>query len=1048
MATELASAYVTLIPSLKGAQKKIEEQLGAVDTESAGKKMGKKAGKGFSSGMLGMGAVAGAVATMVSKSFGVISNSMSAAISRVDIMNNFPKVMQNLGYSSEDAASSIKKMSDRLTGLPTSLDSMTSMVQQIAPLTGSLDEATEIGLAFNDMLLASGKGTEDQARAMQQYSQVLARGKPEMEDWKTLQEVMPGQLSQVAQSILGVSANSTDLYNAMKDGTVSIDDFNDAILKLDKEGVEGFASFEQQAKDATAGIGTAFANVKTAVVRSIANIIQAIGADSIASAINKFGKLIGEAGNLAASSITKAKAVIESALSAVSKKLEPARNAFVKFFSSFDGIKGVAEAAMVKLNGFLKVVEMGASPVAYLESAFAKTKHELSNLAGSGIEGAIKAAGGLTKKFDESSTALTGHLKLLKMGVPPTTVLGSAFRALGKAVLETPVAAFKEFSYMLGEHLSHYPAICTALESVKGKFDELKSSVRPVVESIGGAASSVGAFAESVASGIPALSHPIETFKSAIAGMASFAMPLLARIIDGVKGFADAFIGAFSGGGGQFSSIIELGSLLFSLTSPLGVAKLLFSSFGSDLQQLANSVGSSLVPILTTLGGILGGTIAALLPGIQSAITSLFPVVQQIISTVTNLVSSVLPVAVSIIQQLSPFIVQIAGLVSQLVAAVSPLVAQLVTAVLPVVEQIAQAVMNFVQAVMPAVTAVLNVVMAAIQALIPVLATIVTVVVSVVSAIVSAIGTVIAVVINIATVIVSVVSTVISVVSSAAATVIGVFGQIGSFIGSVVSTMVNVVSSGFSTAANMVSSMTNAIGGFVSGCFNTVSSIFNSMASTVTNVVSGMVSTASGLFWSMVSGISSICSGIYDVVADGFNSAIGFITGLASEAWTWGADIVQGIIDGIWSTIGGIADAAAGIAGEIAAFLHFSEPDVGPLSNFHTYMPDMMDGLASGMVDNIGTLKKSLSTVAATMSDGLNVGTEFAFDYAGRFANVDFGKGYGISVEAPARESEKDRANEIYEAVYMGVRNAMPRGMTMDGREFIRWMKKEGVAIG
>ena len=42
---ELASAYVTLIPSLKGAQKKIESELANVDVASAGRKVGEKFGE-------------------------------------------------------------------------------------------------------------------------------------------------------------------------------------------------------------------------------------------------------------------------------------------------------------------------------------------------------------------------------------------------------------------------------------------------------------------------------------------------------------------------------------------------------------------------------------------------------------------------------------------------------------------------------------------------------------------------------------------------------------------------------------------------------------------------------------------------------------------------------------------------------------------------------------------------------------------------------------------------------------------------------------------
>ena len=308
MATELAAAYITLIPSLKGARATIAKQLGGIDTSGAGKTMGTKAGGGFAKGLLGVGAIAGAAASITSAAMNAISSAMDGAIKRTDTMNNFPKVMQNLGYSATDAEKSIKTMSDRLIGLPTSLDSMTGMVQQLAPLTGGLDSATNIGLAFNDMLLASGKGTEDQTRAMQQYTQMLGKGTVDLQSWRTLQEVMPGQLNQVAQALLGPTANSQALYDALKDGTLSMDEFNNAILDLDANGANGFASFSEQAKDATKGIGTSLTNIKTATERAISGVLDAIGQDTISNAFGSIIPIIGGIGNVFVTMVNMVKA--------------------------------------------------------------------------------------------------------------------------------------------------------------------------------------------------------------------------------------------------------------------------------------------------------------------------------------------------------------------------------------------------------------------------------------------------------------------------------------------------------------------------------------------------------------------------------------------------------------------------------------------------------------------------------------------------------------------------------------------------------------------
>src|SRR5690625_3689182 len=213
--TEIANAYIALYTQMPGVKRDIERSLGGSDVQDAVEGAGRKSGSKFSAGLAG--AVGGAVASLTTSALSVVGRSIDGAIARVDIMNNFPKIMQNLGYSSDDAAESIEDMSDRLTGLPTTLDHMAGVVQQLAPLTDGLDEATDLSLALNNALLAGGKDATAQANAMEQYSQMLAFGAVDMQSWRSMLTAMPGQMDQIAQSMLGAGNNSMDLYDALKD---------------------------------------------------------------------------------------------------------------------------------------------------------------------------------------------------------------------------------------------------------------------------------------------------------------------------------------------------------------------------------------------------------------------------------------------------------------------------------------------------------------------------------------------------------------------------------------------------------------------------------------------------------------------------------------------------------------------------------------------------------------------------------------------------------------------------------------------------------------
>lgn len=307
MAYNLATAYVPIVPSMDGVGKAIEKAFGDA-SKTTGSKTGQSIGQGLSVGFAAkVGAVAGITSNVFGKVASVVTSSLGSAVDRADQMNNFPKVMKNLGYSSEDAAASIRKITNALDGLPTTSSAMTGMVQQLAPLTSNLDEATDIALAFNNAMLAGGASTMEQENALTQYTQMLSAGKVDMQAWRSIQAAMPGQLNQVAEAMMGAGHNANDLYEAMKDGKYSFDDFNKAVMDLNQNGFGKYASFAQQAKDATQGIGTAMENVKNRVAKAVQKVIDAVGVENIAGAINRFSSQFGKVGDAAAGMVTDVK---------------------------------------------------------------------------------------------------------------------------------------------------------------------------------------------------------------------------------------------------------------------------------------------------------------------------------------------------------------------------------------------------------------------------------------------------------------------------------------------------------------------------------------------------------------------------------------------------------------------------------------------------------------------------------------------------------------------------------------------------------------------
>ncbi len=307
-------------------------------------------------------------ANAFSKAAGVIASSMDSAISRVDTLKNFPKVMQSLGYSMDDASASVSKMSDHLTGLPTRLDAMTSSVQQIVPTVKDVGKATDIMLAFNDACLAGGASTQVQEAAVTQFAQALAKGKPEMEDWRSIQTAMPGQLDQVAKSMLGASASSNDLYEALKSGDVTMEDFCDTLVRLDTEGGEGFASFAEQAKSGTAGIATSFSNLQNSVVKGLANILDAVGSENIVGVMEGANKQITALFKAVSGGVSGAMPTVKqlgSAIAAMGSQI-------VVGLAGFAGFK-TAGTAVANMASRLGQLEKGASAASKASAVLGKS---------------------------------------------------------------------------------------------------------------------------------------------------------------------------------------------------------------------------------------------------------------------------------------------------------------------------------------------------------------------------------------------------------------------------------------------------------------------------------------------------------------------------------------------------------------------------------------------------------------------------------------------------------------------------------------------------
>ena len=145
------------------------------------------------------------------------------------------------------------------------------------------------------------------------------------------------------------------------------------------------------------------------------------------------------------------------------------------------------------------------------------------------------------------------------------------------------------------------------------------------------------------------------------------------------------------------------------------------------------------------------------------------------------------------------------------------------------------------------------------------------------------------------------------------------------------------------------------------------STAWNNVKTTISNSVNNAKTNAISTFENMKSGISGKVNLIKSNVKSGFDNAVGHIKGLASQAFSWGSDMIMGIVNGIKSCISKVSGAVKDVADTIKSYLHFSVPDVGPLTDYESWMPDFIQGMAKGIDDNKYRLVDAVQSMASDM---------------------------------------------------------------------------------
>ena len=937
--------------------------------------------------------------------FNVLKNSLDSAISRFDTMQKFPKVMKALGFSAEDSQRSINKLSDGIDGLPTKLDDVVASTQQMTAITGDLDRSTDTVLALNNAFLASGASTEDASRGMQQYNQMLSTGQVDLESWKTLQETMPLALQKTAEAMgfVGKSAQR-DLYNALKEGTVTFDQFQDKLIELGT----GTGMLATLAKENSLGIATSFGNLSNAVSKGVANLIT------------KFDELVQKlTGKTIAQNIDSMKSIINKSFEEMSKVMDILIDNTDDMISAFKGLLDIVE--------LLAPVFIAATG-AYVGFKTALALGTLISFVGK-IYGVITALGSMVSMFGVSGTAYALLSAIIPAGLTVfqllSGVIGAAVAAfiyfyktsetfrngINKTIEVVKSGLIKSFEYLKGVFISILPTLQKVADTV-GNY--LVKGFQKVVE-VGSAIASVAvpAFFNFVDAVKRIVSSGIERFGSTLSQIGSVLSGIFSSGIELAGNLLEKFGGAFGKVGGVVSLVIgiltKVAIAALGLTGPFGLAVSLIISFISawaktgdfsadgitkvfdQLSETISNVADSISQYLPQIIESITSVITSIVDKIVEMLPQLTEIAIQLIQTLTDAIVTYLPKLIEIATKIITTIVQgISLALPALLLAATEIITKLISAFAELLPKIIEVGTNLltmlIQGIVAALPTIIEVVIQIINTLIDgfltVLPMLLEVGLQIITSLVNAIITALPQLVEASTVIVTTLLTTIiealpTLISAGIQMLMALIGGIISIlpllinaaiqitmalISALISALPQIIAAGIQLLLALIQGIISILPQLVAAAIQITIALVNALISALPQLISAGIKLIVALVDGVISVLPQLVSAAIQLMAALFKALVSAIPQLLSA----GVQLINALIRGILSLLGQLLSAGArlitGLLSTIAQFL-------GQMVNAGA---NLIRNLVSGILTVIGSVTSAVSNIGNSIIDTLS----------------------------------------------------------------------------
>lgn len=281
-------------PQVEKAENKLQEfgrQSKIVDAQldalSSGVDKTERSMKGFSVVGHALGTTLGNLASgAISRVTGFIGDMTREAITATDSIAKFQKSMNFAGFGGEEIEKASDQMKEYADVTVYGLEEVLNTSAQLA--SNGIPNYLELTEAAGNLNAVAGGSAETFSSVAMMLTQTAGAGKLTTENWNQLADAIPGASGLLQDAMLKNGAYTGNFRDAMAQGQITSDEFNQAITQL------GMNPGAIEAAKSTDTLGGSWDRLKSTVVDAIQGIIENIGVENITGFINTLSTKIEE----------------------------------------------------------------------------------------------------------------------------------------------------------------------------------------------------------------------------------------------------------------------------------------------------------------------------------------------------------------------------------------------------------------------------------------------------------------------------------------------------------------------------------------------------------------------------------------------------------------------------------------------------------------------------------------------------------------------------------------------------------------------------------